>query len=126
MLGAGEGTYRHARVEVWSSGSGGDKAELHLPVRGLSILQISHGKHGTPRLFSFLGLLSIFLLDGKELYSIPSPIASASILVADRVIFPESETDPVILPLEALLFLPAGLKIRNIFPFFFSWLPRPL
>lgn len=88
-----------------------------VPVRGLSILQISHGKHETPRLFS--GPL-VHILTGWEgviLNSFSSH--SASIPVADRVIFPESETDPVILPLEALLFLPAGLKIRNYFLFFF-------
>lgn len=94
-----------------------------LPVRGLSILQISHGKHGTPRLFS--GPL-VHILAGREGVILNSfSNRSASIPVADRVIFPESETDPVILPLEAPLFLPAGLKIRNDF-LFFSWLPRPL
>jgi hypothetical protein len=54
----------------------------------------------------------------KELPLIPYPVALHPFRW-QRVIFSESKTDPVILPLETLLFLPTGLKITNIFLFSF-------
>ena len=62
---------------------------------------------------------SILLPDGEGVTLNSFSSGSASIQVADRVIFSESKTDPVILPLETLLFLPTGLKITNIFLFSF-------
>ena len=120
--GAGEGMHRHAGVEAWASGSGGDKAES--PLLYVACLYCRFPTASMELQDYFLGLLSILLPGGEGITlnsfsSGPAASPSASVQVADKVIFSESKTDPVLLSLETLLFLPSGLKIRNIFLFSF-------
>ena len=109
--------HRHAGVEVWSSGWWGDKVES--PLLDVACLSCRLPTASMELQDCFLGLLSILLPDGEGVTLNSFSSGSASIQVADRVIFSESKTDPVILPLETLLFLPTGLKITNIFLFSF-------
>lgn len=119
MLELGEGTYRHAR-------GGGVVLRVEVETRR---------SHPSCTWLVYLADFSWQAWNSKTVFWASCPYSywmgrrlsqfllnrSASILVADRVIFPESETDPVILPLEALLFLPLVLKLGIYFLFFHGY-----
>ena len=121
--GAGKGKHRHAGVEAWASGSGGDKAES--PLLYVACLYCRFPTASMELQDYFLGLLSILLPGGEGITlnsfsSGPAASPSASVQVADKVIFSESKTDPVLLSLELCYFFPLVLKLEIYFLFLFT------
>lgn len=121
--GAGEGMHRHAGVEAWSSGSGGDKAES--PLLDVACLYCRFPTASMELQDYFLGLLSILLPDseGITLNSFSSGAAaspSPSVQEANKVIFSESKLTQSSFHWKLCYFFPLVLKLEIYFFFLFT------